>query len=116
MKDAMTTALAPTRDAVFTRQQALDWFKTNYPKIKPATVGAHLTRLSTNATSRVHFSAKPGEDDVLYQIDGSHFRTYRQGEDPTPVWHTSTRIGEPDVPGDADALTEEPPPLTEAAA
>jgi endonuclease len=82
----MAGALAKAPDAVFTKQDAISWFAEKYPKIKVGTVTAHLTRLSTNARSRTHYSAKPGEDDVLYQIDGSHYRHYRPGQDPAPIY------------------------------
>jgi hypothetical protein len=58
---------------------------THYPKIKEGTVAAHLIRLSTNAPSRLHYYAKPGEDDVFFQLDGSHFRLYDQSTDSPPI-------------------------------
>lgn len=84
MKD-MADELVAESGSSFSKKDALSWFAKNYPKIKPATVAAHLIRLSTNASSRTHYSAKPGEDDVLYQIDGSHFRLYRPSQDPEPI-------------------------------
>jgi endonuclease len=106
MKESMAPAVTANPNGVFSKQQALDWFARHYPKIKPATVSAHLTRLSTNATSRVHFSAKPGEDDVLYQIDGSHYRLYRAGQDPAPITDATTprEAG----PKDFEGAEEEP--------
>jgi len=86
MKEDMTAALAPAAGAVFSKQQAIDWFAKNYPKIKTGTVTAHLIRLSVNAPSRAHYSAKPGEDDVFFQVDGSHFRLYQAGQDPLPIY------------------------------
>jgi hypothetical protein len=50
----------------FARQQAIDWFAQHYPKIRPGTVHAHLIRLSTNAPTRLHYNAKPHEDDVFF--------------------------------------------------
>ncbi len=44
---------------VLTREQALAWFKEKYPLIKPATISAHLLKLSTNASSRVHYNVNP---------------------------------------------------------
>jgi hypothetical protein len=70
---------------VVTKDSVLNWFATRYPKIKEATVSAHLIRLSTNAPSRLHYSAKPGEDDVFFQLDGSHFRLYSPATDPPPI-------------------------------
>lgn len=84
MKD-MAAELAAEPGSSFSKNEAISWFTKNYPNVKPATVGAHLIRLSTNASSRTHYSAKPSEDDVLYQIDGSHFRLYRSDQDPEPI-------------------------------
>lgn len=90
----MADDLAKAPDATFTKQNAINWFAKNYPKIKVGTVTAHLIRLSTNARSRTYYSAKPVDDDVLYQIDGSHYRLYRQGQDPAPIY-TGRATGEP---------------------
>lgn len=89
MRD-MIPALGIEQDQVFTRDQARSWFKENYPKIKEGTIAAHLLRFSVNAPSRVHFSAKPGEDDVFFQLDGSHFRLYSQLKDPPPIYEKSS--------------------------
>jgi len=86
MKESMSAALASAEGAVFSKQQAIDWFAKNYSKIKTGTVTAHLIRLSTNAPSRTHYSAKPGEDDVFFQVDGSHFRLYQPTQDPSPIY------------------------------
>lgn len=70
---------------VVTKDAVLGWFATHFPKIKEATVAAHLIRLSTNAPSRIHYSAKSGEDDVFFRLDGSHFRLYDPATDPPPI-------------------------------
>jgi endonuclease len=89
MKDmAHEFALQPGQS--FTRQQAIDWFGQNYPKIKKGTVHCHLIRLSTNAPTRLHYSAKPEEDDVFFQLDGSHFRLYDPAHDPPPIREAKT--------------------------
>ena len=51
MKD-MADAFALQDGQSFTRQQAIDWFAQNYPKIKPGTVHCHLIRFSTNTPTR----------------------------------------------------------------
>jgi hypothetical protein len=84
MKD-MVDSLGIVTGQSFTRQQAIDWFAKNYPKIKSGTVHCHLIRLSTNAPTRHHYNAKPIEDDVFFQLDGSHFRLYDSGSDPAPI-------------------------------
>ncbi len=73
----------------FTRQQALAWFAQHYPKIRPGTVHCHLIRLSTNAPTRLHYNAKPYEDDVLFQLDSGHFRLYDPAHDPAPIHEAS---------------------------
>lgn len=80
----MLAELAPENGKVFTRGQAISWFAQRYPKIKQATVAAHLLRFSTNAPSRVHYSPQPDED-VLFQIDSGHFRLYDPAADPSPI-------------------------------
>jgi hypothetical protein len=76
-----------TKGQVITRDQVLKWFKTNYSLIKASTVSAHLIRMSTNAPSRFHYNANPnGDDDLFFQIDGSHFRLYEPANDPAPIY------------------------------
>jgi hypothetical protein len=76
-------ALLPSQ--AFTRQQVIDWFARRYPMIQKGTITVHLIRLSTNAKSRIHYSPKPSDDDVLFQIDSSHFRRYDPARDPPPI-------------------------------
>ena len=85
MKD-MADAFALQPGHSFTKQQAVQWFAEHYPKIKTGTITAHLVRLSTNAQSRVHYNAKPGEDDLFFQLDSSHFRLYDPNHDPSPIY------------------------------
>ena len=81
----MVRDLSLGKGDVFSRERAISWFRDRYPKVKQSTIGAHLIRLSTNAPSRVHYNAKPGEDDLFYQVDGSRFRLYDPATDPLPV-------------------------------
>lgn len=89
---------------VVTKEDVLNWFAAHYGKIKKGTVVAHLIRLSTNARNRVHFNAKPGEDDVFFQLDGRHFRRYDPATDPPPI-HGASAIGDAVEPP-ADELDE----------
>lgn len=107
----MAVALTQDRgpDAYFTRQDAISWFAQKYPKIKTGTVSAHLTRLSTNARSRTHHNVKPGEDDVLFQLDSSRYRHYRPEQDPAPIYpgnatSESSKVLEGE---DEEAITEQ---------
>ena len=88
MKD-MADAFGLQPGQSFTKQQAIDWFAQHYPKIKTGTILCHLIRLSTNAPTRLHYSAKPQDDDVFFQLDGSHFRLYDPTHDPAPI-HEAT--------------------------
>jgi endonuclease len=88
MKD-MADAFALQPGQSFTRQEAIDWFTHHYPKIKTGTIHCHLIRLSTNAPTRLHYNAKPHEDDAFFQLDGAHFRLYDPGHDPAPI-HEAT--------------------------
>lgn len=92
MKD-MASELVTQPGQSFTKQQALSWFDRNYPKIKAGTISAHLIRLSTNSRTRIHYNAKPGQDDVLYQLDGSHFRLYDPLKDPSPIYAATANNG-----------------------
>ena len=75
------------RGQAITRDQVVSWFRDNYPKIKDGTISAHLIQMSTNARSRFHYKANPnGEDDVFFQLDGSHFRLYEREHDPPPIY------------------------------
>ena len=88
----MIEDLAPHKGQRFSKEHAIGWFGERYPKIKKGTISAHLIRFSTNAPNRLHYSAKSGED-LLFQVDPSHFRLYDPTTDPAPIIHPH----EPDV-------------------
>ena len=94
---------------VVTRGAVLNWFDTQYSKIKEGTVRAHLIRLSTNAPTRLHYSAKPGEDDVFFQLDSSHFRLYDPATDPPPI-HAGTANPKVVAPPTAEPSEDEEEP------
>ena len=74
-----------TGSDVLTRDKVYAWFHDRYAKIKDGTIAAHLLRMSTNAPSRVHYSAS-SEDNLLFQIDSQHYRRYKPGLDPSPIY------------------------------
>lgn len=88
----MAAAMGLAAEETFTRDDAIDWFKTNFPLVKEGTVVAHLARLSTNNKSRLHYSARL-DDDVFFQIDGSRFRLYDPKSDPAPI-HAAADVRE----------------------
>ena len=96
MRD-MVSDLNLQKGQVISKSEALSWFKKHYPKIKPGTVSAHLIRLSTNAPSRVHYHAESDQDDLFFQIDGSHFRLYDRVADPSPIRATLNASVETDI-------------------
>ncbi len=102
MKD-MAEAMGLQSDSIFTKRQAVSWFAENYPKIKEGTITAHLIRLSTNARGRLHYSPRPNEDDVFYQIDGNQFRLYNPDSDPAPITQENTSPGPKPDPDDPTA-------------
>jgi endonuclease len=92
MRD-MVADLKIQKGQVLSKDQVLAWFAQHYPRIKEGTISAHLIRLSTNAPSRVHYSARPGDDDLFFQVDGSHFRLFDPTADPTPIYEGSKPPG-----------------------
>lgn len=79
--------LALSKGDVISRNKIVSWFATNYPLVKPATVSAHLLKLSTNAPTRIHYNANPnGKDDLFFQIDRKNFRLYDPTSDPEPIY------------------------------
>ena len=80
----MIKDLASQKGERFSREHAIAWFGERYSKIKEGTISAHLIRFSTNAPSRLHYTPKSGED-LLFQVDPSHFRLYDPTTDPVPI-------------------------------
>jgi hypothetical protein len=92
LKDFVTKQNIAVRQ-IISRDQVTSWFKKNYPKIQLGTISAHLLRMSTNAASRIHWNlSRTGDDDLFYQIDGSHFRLYEKGNDPLPIYIKSLTL------------------------
>ena len=86
----MIGSMGLTPGIAFTRNQALQWFEEHYPNVKKGTVAAHLIRLSTNAPSRLQYSARDdGSDDRFFKINSSQFRLYEPGTDPVPISNSS---------------------------
>lgn len=77
------------------REQVVRWFQMKYPRVKEGTIAAHLVRLSANARTRVHYNPRAGEDDLLFQVDGSHFRLYDATRDPTPIVKEAAAVDTP---------------------
>jgi hypothetical protein len=59
----------------------------------------------------MHYNAKPGEEDLFFQLDGSHFRLYDPTSDPTPIYDKPRGAAGPA----SETLSTEPEPPTEFA-
>lgn len=82
----MVTALELVPGRVFTKDEVLDWFKTNYPLVKEGTITAHLIRFSTNDKNRLHYGLRDdGTDDVFFKLDGRRFRLFEPASDVAPI-------------------------------
>jgi hypothetical protein len=82
---------------VITREAVYDWFNDNYPKVKDATISAHLLKMSTNAPSRIYYNVNVnGDDDLLYQIDSQRFRLFDPTSDQTPIYDKLNGDGDGD--------------------
>jgi hypothetical protein len=93
---------------VFSKDQVLAWFAERYPRIKKGTISAHLTRLSTNAASRIHHHIDPEVHDLFFKIDARHFRLYDAEKDPAPVYEAGRQSGKPaSVRGTETPLADE---------
>ena len=80
-------ALDVKKGDIIKRDQFFAWFEEHYPKIKSGTISAHLLKMSTNASSRIHYNVHAGgEDDLLFQIDSQKFRLYDSSSDPSPIY------------------------------
>ena len=108
----MLAELAPEKGRAFARQEAISWFTEHYPKVKDGTVTAHLLRFSTNSRSRVYYGPRPDED-ILFQIDRSHFRLYDPATDPPPLRRKLD--ASPAASGQEEELEEEEVPPSEFA-
>jgi hypothetical protein len=67
------------------KEEIVDWFSRNYPKIKSNTVGCHIIKFTTNHRTRVHYNATP-KCDFLFQLPDRRLRLYNQESDPKPIY------------------------------
>ena len=93
---------------IIPRDRIAKWFEEKYPKIKKATVDAHLLKMSINAPSRIHYSAKPNQDDWLFQIDKGNFRLFDHENDPIPIYEKiiAEHVDEDEIEEEDESLAE----------
>lgn len=90
---------------LFTASEIIAWFKTYWPRINPSTVHAHLTKMSTNASSRIHFGAEP-EHDLFFRLNPRLFRRYRPESDPPPIYRGSDAVSAGGNMADDEGMTD----------
>ena len=80
--------------AYFSKQQAVDWFKANYPKTKSNTVEMHVEGMSVNNRIRRHHpSIRQGSGhDLFYKEGPGRFRLWEPDRDPAPLYKATIEI------------------------
>lgn len=70
---------------ILTTSRAVAWFQSNYPRLQPNSIRAHLVQASTNDPNRLHHPSTNATDDLLFKIAPGQFRLYEPGKDPAPI-------------------------------
>lgn len=65
--------------------EILEWFQTQYPKIKRSTVEAHVQRFTTNYPSRIHRNVKHPADDVFFREPSGRLVRFDAAVHPAPI-------------------------------
>jgi len=68
----------------FTSLEATNWFRSNYPEIKKATINAHIRMMSTNVQSRLNWSPR-SHHNVFFALGTGMYRRYDPNHDPPPI-------------------------------
>lgn len=73
---------------IFSRDEAIQWFKQNYPNIKSNTVGLHVNGMAINSELRKHHpNIKPNSGhDLFYKIGNGQYRLWEKETDPLPIY------------------------------
>jgi hypothetical protein len=95
-----------TPGQVMDKDQIVNWFKTNYPKIKSNTVNCHIIKFTTNHRTRIHYNASPSND-LLFQLPDKRLRLYNPETDLAPIYESNIDAAEAVDDGkDKDECTE----------
>jgi len=78
---------------VMDKDQIVNWFKTNYPKIKSNTVNCHIIKFTTNHRTRIHYNAGPANN-LLFQLPDKRLRLYNPESDPAPIYEGAIDPGD----------------------
>lgn len=73
---------------LFDKSQAVAWFRSHYPKIRPGTVQAHVESMSVNSALRRHHpTIKPGSGyDFFFKVGRGQYRLWDEKVDPRPQY------------------------------
>jgi hypothetical protein len=74
------------------KEEVIDWFSKNYPKIKSNTVGCHIIKFTTNHNTRIHYGAD-SRHDLLFQLPDRSLRLYNPEDDPKPIYKNDDNDG-----------------------
>jgi hypothetical protein len=75
------------------KEEIVNWFSQNYPKIKSNTVGCHIIKFTTNHRTRIHYGAS-SKFDMLFQLTDKRLRLYNPESDPKPIYKKDEIIEE----------------------
>jgi endonuclease len=94
----------------FSKQQAVDWFKTHYPNIKSNTVEMHVEGMSVNNPNRRHHPniRKGSGHDLFYKEGPGRFRLWLPDSDPPARYkHDIEAGGTSEISNVGEALTQD---------
>lgn len=95
-----------TPGTVIPKTTVTQWFRTNYPRIKPNTANAQLILQITNNKTRVYYNADQ-RNDLFFQTDSGHIRLYDPGTDPSPIYANRNGNAAAELEGDIER-TDDP--------
>ena len=102
MHDFASDRLQP--NSLFSKQDAIAWFETHYPKIKRNTVSSHVDGMATNngPHRKHHSSIRPGRDEwnLFFKEGPNRFRLWDKDTDPAPEYGDTAEIAGPVVGSD----------------
>ncbi|MBF0238110.1 MAG: DUF91 domain-containing protein [SAR324 cluster bacterium] len=78
----------------FSREELIQRISAKYPDLKRPSLTTVLAFYTTNAKARVNYGTPDDTADLLFQVDGLHFRAYQSGVDPVPIRKQSTAVTE----------------------
>ena len=99
MHDFASDRLEP--NSLFSKQDAIKWFETHYPKIRRNTVTAHVEGMATNNGShrKHHPTIRPGRDEwnLFFKEGRNRFRLWNKDTDPAPEYGDTAEAAGPEV-------------------